>query len=663
MGAHSSARSRQRNADGQSMRLHIKRFAWSLILLAAVGGVLANEATESPRLLVHLLDYLAKDYGGAVVDGRVVNETEYREQIEFAREAVAMSTRLAETRDHRDIVEGIETLQGLIEHQLEPSDVAMFARQLELRVVDVSGIALAPDGWPNLARGGKLYRSNCIACHGERGFGDGPASAALKPRPANFLSEDIGSNITPFRAFNSIRVGVPGTGMAPWPAFSDRDAWDLAFYVTSLHVDPSSPRGTVSPDDLATAATQSDRELLLSLIGSLSDRRARIAALRLYSSDSAGTLSQPRPSEGANALATARSYLAQAEAAYARQDFDLAKRTAVLAYLEGVEPVEPRLRANDVAFVTEFEQKMAAVRSAIDARVSAVELEALNAAANRMIDAAEQRLAQPTAGPWVTFVLTAGILLREGFEAVLILIALLAVIRASGATRASWWVHGGWAAALGAGLLAWFFSGWVLVFSGAQREMLEGVTGLLAVAVLLYIGFWLHSRTEITRWRQFVEVQVMGMLKGGNLWGLAAIAFMAVFREAFETVLFMRAITLEGGATSVRAMALGVGASLVALFVLSWLLLKYSAKLPIRRIFTVSSALMVVLAVILAGKGLHAIQETGALAVTPTPWAWSSDVLGIYATWQTLFAQIVTVGLVIALWRLGSRPANRQPTS
>ncbi len=179
--------------------------------------------------------------------------------------------------------------------------------------------------------------------------------------------------------------------------------------------------------------------------------------------------------------------------------------------------------------------------------------------------------------------------------------------------------------------------------------------------MLLYIGFWLHSRTEISRWQHFIEVQVKDKLQGGNLWGLAGIALMAVFREAFETVLFMRAITLEGGAQGVQAMALGLVVSVAGLATLSWLLLKYSAKLPIRKIFSVSSALMVILAVILAGKGLHALQETGTFFVTVTPWGWTTDLLGVYATWEIVIAQLLTGVLVFVLWRLGSRPAARLP--
>lgn len=640
------------------MNIRVKVALVAFLASGFIGWARAEVPTESPRLLVHLLDYLAKDYGGAVSGGNVISPSEYREQVEFAREAGVMSRRLVVTQSAGDIVSGIDKLIGLVNRKASPPDVATLALQLRERVIQVSGIAQAPDRWPNLTNGRRLYLASCAPCHGERGLGDGPASVGLQPKPTNFRAGPAASDITPFRASNAIRVGIPGTPMAAWPTLSDTEVWDLAFYVSSLHVDGSPARGPALVNDLMAASTQSDRQLMASLPGTDADKRAKIAGLRLYSDEQGSTPGQGRRAEPPNTLTLARNYLAQASNTYAKQDFDGAEQAALLAYLEGIEPVEPRLRANDPAFVADLESRMSAVRSAIAARQPAQNLHSLIAIAYQYIDTADQRLNEHAEGPWFTFVLTVGILVREGFEAILILIALLAVIRASGAVRVARWVHGGWMAALAVGLLAWFFSGWAMAFSGAQREMLEGVTALVAVAVLMYVGFWLHSRTEISRWTHFIDVQVREMLHGGNLWGLAAIAFMAVFREAFETVLFPRAITLEGGAAGTRAMALGVAISLAGLLALSWFLLKFSARLPIRRIFTLSSALMVLLAIVLTGKGLHALQETGRVAVTSTPWRWSSELVGIYATWESVLAQLLIAVVVVSLWHLGNRAAS-----
>ena len=120
---------------------------------------------------------------------------------------------------------------------------------------------------------------------------------------------------------------------------------------------------------------------------------------------------------------------------------------------------------------------------------------------------------------------------------------------------------------------------------------------------------------------------------------------------------FLRALTLEGGPAASHSMLAGVVLSIAGLIAISWLLLRFSARLPVRQIFTVSSALMVILAVILAGKGTHALQETGAVSVSSTPWEWSTELLGVYTSWQPLIAQALTAIVVLLVWRLGSRPA------
>ena len=626
------------------------------VAFATTGSARAQEATASPRLLVHLLDYVGKDYAGAVRDGRIIDPNEYREQVEFAQAALAMSQELPETRGQTEITSAIATLAGLIAGKANPDDVSNLAQEISSEVIGVAHVARAPDRWPSLAHGRALYLTDCAACHGERGAGDGPTANALDPRPADFTSEGVGYDISPFRAFNAIRVGVPRTAMAAWPGLSDQEVWDLAFYVTSLHIVASTTEGALRSNDLTLAATQSDRQLMVSLRGSEQEKREEIAALRLHEEVEAA---ETRASGAGlpNTLVLARSYLAQAGAAYAGRDFDGARNAALLAYLEGIEPVEPRLRASDPRFVADLEASMMAVRSAVDARASVPALQASLSAADRLISEADRRLQEEPSGPWVTFALAAGILLREGFEAVLILIALLAVVRASNARSAALWIHAGWSAALVVGLVSWFFSGWLVAFSGAQREMLEAWTALLAVAVLLYIGFWLHRRTEISRWQQFLDEHVHAALRGGNLLGLAAISFMAVFREAFETVLFLRAVTLEAGAAQTVALAGGAAVAFALIAVLSWALLRYSAKIPIRKIFSLSSLLMALLAVILTGKGMHALQETGIISATPTWWSGSWDLLGVYATWEPIAAQLVIVALVSLLWIAGNRPA------
>ena len=301
---------------------------------------------------------------------------------------------------------------------------------------------------------------------------------------------------------------------------------------------------------------------------------------------------------------------------------------------------------------------MAAVRGTIEARKSNGEVDQSIRNALLEIDEVAKLIEHKDMSSIVSFFAAFAILLREGFEAVLIILALLGVIRAAGSREAAHWVHGGWLAALGCGFVAWFFSGWIMGISGAGREMMEGVTSLFAVAVLLYVGFWLHRQSEIGRWKEFLEVKVKGFLHGKNLIGLAFIAFIAVFREAFETVLFLRAIWFEGGDSTRIALALGVFSSLALVIVASWIALNLSKRLPLRQLFTVSSVLMLFLATILTGKGIHSIQETGLIGVTPIrlPLRW--ELAGLYPTFETIIGQIIACILVFTLWNVGRKPSS-----
>ncbi len=630
----------------------------SIFLIAAIvivtsfsGRSLADDApsaNRTPRFVVNLLDYVGADYAGAVdANGKVTSESEYKEQNEFVENALATAKTLSETKNPT-ILAKIEELKGLVAKKAKPAEVAKLSLEAKELVIAAARIEVAPTRWPSLKRGQELYAANCVSCHGAAGKGDGPAGVALDPRPANFAAEDT-KKVPPFKAFNVIRVGVPGTGMVAWRQFSDQDTWALAFFVSSFRY-AGSAKATVDAEAarplLSDTARLSDSDLLEKLPGSAEAKRSMLVALRTHSEEGSD----------ASALAFAKGTIAEAGKNFRDGNFDAAKTLALKAYLEGIEPIEPKLRANDPEFLVVLEGKMAGVRAAIEGKASPEAVDAAITQASTAIDAADRLIAEKAASPWVTFLITAGIILREGFEAVLILIALLAVIRASGSKKAAAWVHAGWIGALGIGALAWIFSGWLIGISGAQREMMEGVTSALAVAVLLYMGFWLHSKTEIHRWTHFIDVKVKTALAGGNLWGLFAISFMAVFREAFETVLFMRAVWLEGGEATKTAMAAGLGGSLAFLLVSSWMLVNVSAKLPLRKVFSLSSILMIALSVILAGKGAHSLQETGFFGVTPFLGHLRFETIGLYPTLQTVLSQTIVLAASVALWVIGKRP-------
>lgn len=612
--------------------------------------------SSSARALVHLLDYIAQDYPEAVSNGEVVSEMEYAEMQEFA---VSVSGLLQELSAGGVLPEG-RSLQALSEQlgagiagKEAPEEVASLARSMREEVIRLTGLQVAPLQWPDPANGQALYAQNCVTCHGDHGAGDGPLAPGLTPRPTNLVGGERIAALAPFQVYNTIRLGVEGTAMSSFTKLTDREVWDLAFFVKSLQsadehpearmTDPAALRALKRTIPLQQVATLGDRDLTIALdtLGVLHPASAR-AALRM-----AGPGQEPGSS-----LTHADRYLKEARLLYQRGETAQARQRAIVAYLEGVEPAEPTLKAVDATLATVLETRMMDVRSAIE---QARSLEDVSQAVDRAlitIEQAREVLKQQEPSAWFAFLMAASILLREGLEAFLVILAILGVLRAVGERQAARWVHGGWMLAVLLGAVAWFYSDLLIRFGAAQRELMEGGISLLAVGVLLYVGFWLHSKTEIRKWKEFIDERVKRMVNGRNLVGLAAISFFAVFREAFESVLFLSALTLEEGAHSKLAIVAGAVLAIAAVLVLAAILLRFSARLPIKNLFRYSSFVMGVLSVILMGKGIHAVQETGLLSITTAPFTLRLGFLGVYPTVETLVAQMSILVLVVLLWTL-----------
>ena len=137
------------------------------------------------------------------------------------------------------------------------------------------------------------------------------------------------------------------------------------------------------------------------------------------------------------------------------------------------------------------------------------------------------------------------IILREGLEAALILAAIIAMLKMMGAKDAIRYIHFGWILALFAGVLTWLAAQTVLTFSGQHRESMEGFISIFAAVALFYVGYWLHTRTEAKRWQAFIQDKVQNVLSSKRIIGLVGISFFAVYREAFEVVLFYQALWLQ----------------------------------------------------------------------------------------------------------------------
>lgn len=348
-------------------------------------------------------------------------------------------------------------------------------------------------------------------------------------------------------------------------------------------------------------------------------------------------------------LKIASNYLINALKNYKEGNKEAARQDALAAYLEGIEPLEATLKNYAPAISSKLEQQMMQVRLSIEQNKTNFEVEKEINSALSLIVNAEQVKENNSLSYWLTFVLSASILLREGLEAFLIIVLILALLRTSQVKKAKRWIHGGWIAAVAMGIAGWFFAGWIMNISGQHRENMEGIITLIAVITLTYVGFWLHNNSHAEKWKTFVEDKIGKQLQKEKMYGLAFFSFMIVFREAFESILFLQAINLE--TISINKSAIGFGAlaafSLIAL--LGVLFLKYSKKIPVRQLFLYSSWGISIMAIILLGKGIHSFQESGWISITNIPIFGRVDWLGIYPSIESIVSQALLIVAVFTL--------------
>lgn len=242
------------------------------------------------------------------------------------------------------------------------------------------------------------------------------------------------------------------------------------------------------------------------------------------------------------------------------------------------------------------------------------------------------------------------ILLREGLEALLVIVALLGFLNKSGHSDKKNWLWFG----LGAGVLVSVVIGVVvrLLFSsgtfGNNNFMIAGYTGLFAAVMLIYMSYWLHSKSSLASWKQYINHQGTKALATGSLWSIAVLAFLAVFREGTETVLFFIGMA---SSISLTTLLTGIVLGLFILGVLAFLILKAGVKIPMRPFFLVSSILVFYLCFKFLGMGIHGLQLAGVLQASHTDVLPSIEFLGFYSTWENIIPQAIlllaAVGTVV----------------
>lgn len=614
--------------------------------------------TAPVQTIWRLLDYIAVDYPEAVENGKIVNQTEYDEMKEFSATAHRLIGELPASSAKADLARQATGLEDVIAAKSPAPAIATAARGLAADLIKAYPIPLAPTVPPDFTRGKSLYAQHCASCHGVSGNGDGPQAVGLEPPAIAFTDEARARERSIFALYQVIEQGLDGTSMASFANLPPQDRWALAFYVGSLaYPEDNAAGGEALWDGDPEIRKRLELEKLVgmtpaALAAEVGEDKAQqlMAYLRRHPDVAAAA-------QATGTLTLARTKLDEALAAYGRGDQKAATDLALSAYLDGFEPVEALLSARDKALMIRIEGAMADLRAGIARREPVETVKEYVATLDGLFAQSETALAPSEASATSTFIAAFTILVREGLEAILIVIAMIAFLTKADRRDVLPYVHGGWVAALGAGAATWAAATWLVTISGASRELAEGFGGVLAALVLLWVGTWMHGKSSAEAWQRYIHDKLGRALNRRSAWFLFALAFIVVYREVFETILFYAAIWTQGNGGAVVAGAL---AATVVLAVIAFVMMRYSRTLPIGTFFAYGSALIAMLAVILIGKGSAALQEAGYLPITPWPGFPRSELLGLYPTRETILAQVVMIVLLAIgfLWNRRSAKAS-----
>lgn len=616
---------------------------WLNFVALPVAQATERAVENQAKQIWQLLDYLSVDYAKAVKDGRVASENEYKEMQEFALAAETQLAELPPTTATPDLLRKAAILKSNIAAKAPATTVSDLARSLSTSLLVAYPVPVSPSKLPDLQQGARLYQSQCAACHGASGQADGPLASKLSPPPIALADHERAQERSVFALQQIITQGVKGTSMRSFSELSDDERWNVAYFASTL------------------SYTDHDRQAGARLWSSRPELRAAVPTLSKLSELSESALAKTmgvenaRPmtaylrsapdtldAQSAESLVIAKDKLKASVSALDKGDTPAALRLALSAYLDGFEPVEPALAAKNRPLFEDIEKNMGAFRNAISAgqteqaRTIEKHLQTLLTEGQSALGASND--------PLSTYLGALTILLREGLEALLVVVAIMAFLKKAERTDVLPYVHAGWVTALVAGGLTWGIATYLVELSGASREMTEGFSAIFASVVLLAVGVWMHQKSMAGRWQAYVKQKLSSALNRKSAMMLFLLSFITVYREVFETVLFYAALWTQDNGIYLLA---GLGSGLVLLGGIAWLLLRSSAKLPISQFFIYSSALVGVLAVVLMGKGVAALQKVGLLENTPLLIP-RVDALGVYPSVQTISSQVLVVAIIVA---------------
>jgi high-affinity iron transporter len=653
-----------------------------LLLLAASLAPLPAVAQEHPaRRVATIVSVAVEEYGKAVdARGKLISSQEYQETTDFLADASRAAERLSgETAAPARAL--LDSISKAVSARRPPAVLD----SLEARFASLLGSEAKlelPSGALNLAEGRSIYQKTCESCHGERGLGDGPAGAGMNPAPPAIGTSAQMHGVSPAMMYRIVSIGIAGTPMSSFAStLTPEQRWNVVAYVNSLRATRAqelegeglytqrcaSCHGVTGAGDGAYARSltklppvigsvawqveHSDEEITNVVVNGLpgsamppardmspAEAAALVAYVRtLPQKDRTATDIAGADTLGAHAAA--RTVIAQLEQSlsFARSGrFGDAGDKAFDAYI-AFEPLEGPARAKNPGLVSSMERQFADFKAAVrsnDLR-----------AAERSRDAIEttlpdvNALSAPTGSGVEAFWQSFLIILREGFEAILVIGAIVAFLLKTGHRERLRSIWTGVVLAIVASAITAIVLKTLLGAMPASREFIEGATLLIAVAVLFSVSYWLISKVEAAKWQQFIREKVSNALEHGGGRALAFVAFLAVYREGAETALFYQALFNEGPHV-VLPISLGILVGFAALAVIFTLFYRFGVRIPLRPFFSVTSVLLYYMAFVFMGKGIRELQEGDIIPLSAIRGFPHVEWLGLYPSWEGVLAQL-----------------------
>lgn len=324
---------------------------------------------------------------------------------------------------------------------------------------------------------------------------------------------------------------------------------------------------------------------------------------------------------------------------------DLAKsKQALQQFIIAWPNVENEISTRNGALYTKIEQKIPQYAGQLDEDNKddiGSQLETLN-----------QEIKSTISKTSYTFWDAALILLREGVEALLIIMALLTVTRKSEQTKASKWIVIGSVIGIVLSIALAFIFKAIFENLGSTRELTEGLVGIGSVILMIIVGIWLHSKSSLDSWQNFINKNMDKAMSTGSIVTFGLVAFLSVFREGAETIIFYLGIV---GKISTWSLILGIIVASVILALIAIFFNQITKWIPIHRLFFIMSLFIFILAFKILGVSIHTLQILNIVpqhTINHLPFI---DLIGFYPTYETLIPQLALVILVVIYYTMSKK--------